>query len=412
LTDNDTGAIRLLPAEKRAVAVLASVFALRMLGLFMLLPVLALHAAALPGATPALIGLAVGVYGITQAGLQLPFGWLSDRVGRRPVILFGLAIFVLGSLVAAAADTVGTVIAGRALQGAGAISAVVTALLADLTRPSVRTRGMAFIGVSIGASFILSLVLGPLLTAWIGVRGVFLLAALMGLVAAGLLLGGLPMRHAPSPLPGADRGGILEVLREPELLRLYVGIMCLHLTITALFVAVPFALRDIGGLPDVAHWKVYVTVLLLSLPGTIILILVAERWRHAARVLTLAVAGLGLALAFLGTSHVAVVPIAAAMTLYFACFNFLEARMPALLSQAAPAQRRGAALGVFASAQFFGAFLGGGVGGWVMGVAGISGVFFAAAAAALVWLMVNALMARPRQPAETDKTGPSGRFSG
>jgi MFS family permease len=386
--------IALLAHEKRSVAVLASVFSLRLLGLFMLLPVLALYAERLDGATPTLIGIAVGAYGMTQAALQIPFGWLSDRIGRRPVILFGLSVFIVGSIVAAYADTIWGVVGGRALQGAGAISAALTAMLADRTRTDVRTRAMAFLGMSIGMSFMLSLVLGPVLNVWIGVAGMFWLSALLG-VAAILMMLGLRERAPGEAAPVARApGGFAIVLRDPALLRLYVGVLGLHLTITALFVAVPFALRDFAGLAEARHWVVYLLVIIISLVGTVALILTAERWRHGDRTLPIAIGLLSLALFGLGGLHASLWQIVALMVAYFAAFTFLEARLPAVLSQTAPEEHRGAAMGVFASAQFFGAFLGGGFAGSIMGWAGIGAVFAGAGAVALLWLLVALIPSR------------------
>ncbi len=387
----ESAKIALLPQEKRSVAVLASVFSLRLLGLFMLLPVLALYTERLEGATPTLIGVAVGAYGMTQAALQIPFGWMSDRVGRRPIILFGLSIFIVGSIACALADTAWGVIGGRALQGAGAISAALTAMLADRTRSDVRTRAMAFLGMSIGLSFMLSLVLGPLLKVWIGVPGMFWLSAIFGGVAIAMTL---RLRDEMTQTPRVatrTRGGFARVLGDPALLRLYLGVLGLHLTITALFVGVPFALRDFAGVVESRHWQIYLLVIAVSLVGTVALILTAERWRHGQATLPLAVGLLALALLGLGRFHGELWQIIVLMVLYFAAFTFLEARLPAVLSQTAPVEYRGSAMGVFASAQFFGAFLGGSLAGSMLGAAGPGAVFVGAGSVALAWLLVAML---------------------
>ncbi len=369
------------------MAVLAGIFAIRMLGLFMLLPVLALYAEALRGAAPTLIGVALGAYGATQALFQIPFGLLSDRVGRRPIIVCGLALFAAGSAVAALSDTIGGVIAGRALQGAGAVSAAVIALLADLTRPEVRTRAMAFVGASIGGAFVLALVVGPALTPLIGVPGLFwLTAGLAGLAAAVLLLA---VPEPPRPAPGRLRRALPRVLLDGELLRLDFGIFALHLALTASFVAVPFALRDELGIAVGDHWQIYLGVLLASLAGTVPLVLLSERVRRPRSLLRGAIIGVAAAQAMLALYHGDLWPVLGALTLFFAVFNFLEARLPAELSGLAPAAERGAALGVYASAQFLGTFAGGVLGGWLLGRAGPVGVFAVSGVVVLVWWAVT-----------------------
>lgn len=381
------------PPERRAVAVLAGIYAVRMLGLFMLLPVLALFASGLKGATPTLSGLAVGAYGITQAGLQIPFGLLSDRFGRIPIIVVGLLIFILGSVVAALATDIWQLIAGRALQGAGAISAAVTALLADRTRDQVRTRAMAVIGMSIGATFMLSLMLGPVVAGFAGVSGLFWLAAMLGGGALVLLLIVLP-RGQDGPAAMGPRPRLRESLTDPGLLQLYIGVFLLHALVTALFVAVPFALQDVAGLAAGQHWRIYLPVILTSLLGTIPLILLSERQADARASV---MAGIGILLAaqlLLGFRHDGTWSIALALVVFFAGFNFLEARLPSWLSQMAAPQRRGAALGIFASAQFLGAFVGGTLGGWLRGAWGLQGVFSVTASMALVWLLLVAALRR------------------
>ncbi len=347
----------LQPAERRLVSGVAAIAVLRMFGLFMLLPVLALWAAGLDGATPWLIGLAVGGYGVTQAALQLPFGALSDRIGRRPVIVAGLAVFVLGSAVAAGADTILTLIVGRVLQGAGAISSTLTALLADATREHVRLRATAVLGISIGAGFLLALAGGPLLASVMSVRAMFAVSAGCGLLAIALTLT-LPRSERP-PGPGrAAAGGIGPGVVSARLLRLNAAVLLLHLTLTALFVLLPFVLRDTAGLAPARHWLFHAGAIVASLGVALPLLL---RWERAAPRRLPAVAML---LCAAGCLLMAAAPASlpllfAGALLYFAGFNYLEAGLPAWVSLAAPAERRGAAMGVFASAQFLGAFLGG-----------------------------------------------------
>jgi MFS family permease len=375
--------------EKSAVAVLAGIYAVRMLGLFMLLPVLALFASQLKGATPTLSGLAVGAYGVTQACLQIPFGLLSDRFGRIPVIAAGLVIFVLGSIVAALSGDIWTLILGRALQGAGAISAAVTALLADRTRVEVRTRAMAIIGISIGTTFMLSMVIGPALAGLAGVSSLFWFAAALGLGALVLLLVVLPAAPEQQTQHVArEKPRFLDTLRDSELLRLYTGVFLLHAVVTALFVAVPFALRDVAGMVAADHWKVYLPVILVSLAGTVPLIIISERQLDGRISVALGVGILLLGQLVLGTRHSSIGAIALGLVIFFAGFNFLEARLPAWLSQLATPERRGAALGIFASCQFMGAFVGGTMGGWLRGQWGLEGVFGATAALATVWLLL------------------------
>ena len=385
----------LLPVERRAVSVVALMAMCRMFGLFALLPVLAIFAADLQDATPALIGLAVGAYGLTQAVLQIPFGAISDRIGRVPVIVFGLALFAAGSILAAQSDSIYGVIAGRLLQGAGAISATLTALLADATREAVRTRTMAIFGIAIGSSFLLALIIGPVIAAASGVRSLFWLAAALAVVAALLLLllpGGIE-RPAQQP----DRR--LRAAIRPDLLRLDFYIFVLHTLLTASFVALPFLLRNELHLALSDHWQMYVGALLTSLLGTVPLILADERKGKSSTLtiailllvlgqLMLAIAGFNLTIVKRkrGNLHVA-------LAVFFAGFNFLEAGLPARLSIRASGDLRGASLGVFSSSQFLGAFAGGLIGGRFLAGGDPSTVFGVCALLAGVWLVVHRLAA-------------------
>ncbi len=381
---NDNDNYGMLPTEKRAVTVVALIAMCRMLGLFSLLPVLAVFVGHLDGATPTLIGLAVGAYGLTQAALQIPFGALSDRIGRMPVLLFGLAIFALGSIVAGLADTISGVIIGRLLQGAGAISATLTALLADATREKVRTRSMAFLGMSIGMSFLIAFVVGPLIAGYFGVRSLFWVAALLALIAAGLL-SFLPKMEERKVVSGRLK---LSAAFLPTLLRLDLYVFLLHAIMTASFVALPFVLHDQLQLPMTTYWKIYIGALLLSLLGTVPLIMADERqgkrWTMGIAVALLL--GGQILLATIGSTFLTVL---LALCVFFAGFNFLEAGLPARLSLAAHGDVRGAALGVFASAQFLGAFVGGVLGGILLGYDGPVAVFEVCAVVAVIWFLIQ-----------------------
>jgi MFS family permease len=381
-------AIAMNAAERRCVGALTAVYLIRMLGLFLLLPVLAIHAAGLPGATPVLIGLAMGIYGLTQAVLQIPFGRWSDRRGRKPVIAFGLALLVAGSICGALAHDLWTLIGARALQGGGAISAVATALLADQTRDAVRTRAMALIGIGIGIAFITSLVLAPLLDSLIGVSGIFWLMAILGLIGLGLL-GWVVPREPPSTsrADGSDRRAFLSAALAPQLLPLHAGAFALQFALTAVFLAVPLALVGEFGLARDQHWEIYLGVFAGSLLLAVPMILGADRSDRAAPLLVGAAALLVTSQLLLVVEgrHLFVVLIA--LTLFFAGVNFLEARLPALLSRAAPVAQRGAALGVYGTAQFLGAFCGGVTGGLLLRTFGSAGVHAGGAVDALAFAL-------------------------
>ncbi len=379
------------PVERRSLGALAAIYAARMLGLFLLLPVLALYSAGLAGSTPLLVGLAMGAYGLTQACLQIPFGALSDRIGRRPVILAGLILYVAGSAIGGLATTIWGVIVAGLVQGAGAISGPVTALLADLTRSEVRTRAMAVIGISIGGSFVVSLVAAPMLEPLIGVPGIFWIMAGLAGVCIVLLYGVVP---PPPPLPAHP--GARPRLRDAltaELAPYYIGMFALNFVLRATFFGVPHALRDVLGIELHEHWKTYLGVFALSIPLTVPLVLLTERAATPGQVMRFTVALLLVSLGCLAFFHTSYLGLCAALVAFFAAFNYLEARLPARLSQAAAPGVRGAALGIFATSQFLGAFAGGVAAGALYGSPmRLAGVFGGAALVALVWL----LLTRPR----------------
>lgn len=379
--------------EKRAGASLAAIFGLRMLGLFLILPVFAEHARHIPGGDSlTLVGLAMGAYGLTQAMFQIPFGMASDRWGRKPVIVVGLVLFAIGSAVAALAGDIWMVIFGRILQGAGAISAAVTALAADLTREQHRTKVMAMIGSSIGLVFAASLIGAPALYAVIGMSGLFWLTALLALGAIGLVTHVVP---APPPLQSGPKVPFRTVLLDTQLLRLNFGIFALHLIQMAMFVVVPSLLVSTGDLPLSQHWQVYLGTMLASLVPMVPAIIYAEkRARHkpvfiaAVVLLILAEAG-----SLFGRDNFAVVVLM--MWVFFLAFNILEASLPSLISRVAPPRAKGAALGVYNTSQALGLFTGGAVGGLLAQHTGAAGVFAFGAAVAVLWLLVAASMRAP-----------------
>ena len=378
--------------ERRASLSLASIFALRMLGLFLVLPVFALEAARYPGGTdPARIGLAMGIYGLTQALLQIPFGLASDRMGRKPVIVVGLVVFALGSFVAAAATSLDGLLAGRALQGAGAVSAAVTALLADQTRDEVRTKAMALVGGSIGLMFAVSLVLAPALNARIGLSGLFWLTGLLALGAIAMVLWLVPPE--PKQHKDMERAGLASVLRRADLVGLNLGVFVLHAVQLSMWVAVP-ALLVQAGLLKALHWQVYLPAVLASFVVMGGVLFPLERRGHLRAVMLGSIALLLLVqLGFMvvaqaaGTSAPSLTTLGLLLLLFFCSFNVIEASQPSLVSRLAPAASRGAALGLYNTAQSLGLFAGGALGGAMVKWGGAQGLFISTAVLSLLWLL-------------------------
>lgn len=385
---SSTPSLSLTPTERRASIALAGLFAARMLGLFLLLPVFAVAAVGLPGGQdPAKIGLAMGMYGLTQAFMQIPFGLASDRFGRRPVVLTGLFLFVLGSVVCALSSDLFWITIGRAIQGSGAISAAVTAWLADATRPEVRTRAMAMVGGSIGLSFAVSLVAAPLIVGAGGLSGLFWTIALLGLVCLAVARWIVPV--VPVAAKPAVPAKPSQVLTHVDLLRLNFGVFCLHLIQVAMFVVVPPLFIREGGLDPAQLWKVYLPVILGSFVFMVPAIFVAEKHRAHRGMLRAAVAGLALVCAWLPAASQGFYTLALALTGFFIMFNVLEALQPSLVSRVAPPELKGLALGFYNTSQAAGLFLGGALGGTLVGFGGPSAVFWGACGLSLVWLVVT-----------------------
>lgn len=372
--------------ELKTTGYMATIFALRMFGLFMILPIFAVYGQALEGASPLLIGTAIGAYGLMQALLQIPFGMMSDRFGRRPLLLIGLLLFIAGGVVAAMSDHIYGVIAGRALQGAGAIASVIMALIGDVVSEKNRTRAMALIGMSVGGSFILALILGPLLAAWLGLSGLFWATVMLGSLAF--------LVAVVVPAPKALQGELLpakerfrRVLGSKTLLRFDVGIFTLHVIMTASFVVVPALLSDRLGLSLQSHSVLYLGVLVAGFIAMVPLVIRAER-RGAVPVKRLAIVLLATSQLLLALAGAALWHFVLALLVFFAAFNLLEALLPSLVGRAAPAGTRGTAMGVYSSSQFMGVFVGGQLGGALYQWLGPQAVFYGCMVLALVWLLV------------------------
>ncbi len=384
-------------SEKRATWSLASIYALRMLGLFLIMPVLSLFAEQLEGSTPSLIGMAIGVYGISQALLQIPFGILSDRLGRKKIIIIGLLIFMIGSLVAALSTNIYGVLIGRAIQGSGAIAAPIMALVADLTQEVHRTKAMALIGLSIGVSFGIAITAGPVIAGFIGVHGIFWLIAVLSILAIFVVRYLVPTPETSKVHRDAEvvPSQFLNILKNVDLLRLNYGIFILHATLTASFVVLPLLMRDAGLLPA-EHWKVYLPVFVVSMAAIIPFVILAEKKRKMKVVFIGAIAVLVLSDIGLMQFNHNLIGIIGFLWLFFTGFNLLEATLPSLISKTAPGDLRGTAMGVYSTSQFLGAGLGGGIGGWCYGQFGAQGVFMFCALAGLSWLLLSLTMKPPR----------------
>ncbi|HVZ54865.1 MAG TPA: MFS transporter [Pseudolabrys sp.] len=383
--------------EFRAALSLAAVFSVRLLGLFMIYPVFAAYAQGLSGATPYLIGEALGIYGLSQGLLQIPFGLLSDRFGRKTMIVIGLVVFGIGSAVAATSTSIGGVILGRALQGAGAVGSVILALVADLTSEENRTKAMAMVGITIGASFMVALVAGPIVATFIGVSGIFWLMVALALAGIAITEFAVPSPRRVRVHRDAEAVPALigSVLKNPELLRLDFGIFALHAMLTASFLVVPGLLRATLHVTSHAQWIVYLPVLVVSVVVMVPAIIVAEKYRRMKGVFVGAVAALAASQAMLYVGAGNLYVLIAALVVFFSAFNVMEASLPSLITKAAPPDAKGTAMGIYSSAQFLGIFAGGIVGGWAHQHGGDATVFMLTAAVALAWLAAAATMAQP-----------------
>jgi MFS family permease len=373
--------------ELRSAFSLAFVYVLRMLGLFMVMPVIAISAKTYPDYSAFLVGLAIGGYGLTQALLQIPMGVLSDKIGRKPVIAGGLVIFAIGSIVAATADSLTWVVIGRFLQGAGAIAGAIMALAGDLSREEQRPKVMAIIGISIGFSFYLALLLGPIIAGKYGLSGIFLMTGVLACLCILLVLFVVP--NAKNIAPKGDTLPIIEDLKSlflhPHLIRLNISVLLLHMLITLLFVQIPVFLIDLNW-PLTTHWQAYSIVLIASVIGLVGLMTIAAKRKQA--VLQFSVVGLAIVFTLLIFGQYSFIYLMVLVSLFFTCFNYLEANFPAMVSNIAPAGKKGSAMGVYASFQFFGAFIGGVLSGSIGELLGVQWVFILASVLCCIWLLL------------------------
>ncbi|ENW22596.1 hypothetical protein F926_00623 [Acinetobacter haemolyticus NIPH 261] len=382
--------------ERRSTFALSSIFALRMLGLFMIIPVFAVAGQSYQYATPALIGLAVGVYGLTQALLQIPFSLLADRFSRKPLVVLGLLLFALGGAIAAMSETIYGVIIGRAIAGAGAVSAVVMALLADVTREEQRTKAMAIMGMSIGLSFVVAFSLGPWLTSLVGISGLFWVTTLMGLIAIVMLLLVPKVTRHHRNFQQGYLPQLKQVIQMADLNRLHISVFALHLLLTAMFIYVPSQLIEYAQIPLSQHGWVYLPLLLISLFFAFPSIIVAEKYRKMRGIFLSAIAGIIVGLFILIFGYESKYVLLAGLGIFFIAFNVMEALLPSWLSKSAPLQSKATAMGINASAQFLGAFCGGVLGGQLIMLQNTALGWSVLTVIAILWLLISFRLAQPR----------------
>ncbi|KAA5928644.1 MFS transporter [Pantoea sp. Bo_2] len=387
---------KMTPVELRATWGLGTVFSLRMLGMFMVLPVLTTYGMALQGASETLIGLAIGIYGLAQAIFQIPFGLLSDRIGRKPLIVGGLLLFVLGSVIAACTDSIWGIILGRALQGSGAIAAAVMALLSDLTREQNRTKAMAFIGISFGVTFAIAMVVGPIVTHALGLHALFWMIAILASLGIVITLLVVPSasHHVLNRESGIVKGSFRKVLANPRLVKLNIGIFCLHILLMSSFVALPGQFEQ-AGFPAPEHWKVYLSTMLIAFAGVVPFIIYAEVKRRMKRVFVGCVGMIVIAEIVLWGAEGHFWTLVVGVQLFFFAFNLMEAILPSLISKESPAGYKGTAMGIYSTSQFLGVAVGGSMGGWVFGHFDAQTVFMVGAMVAAAWLFVSMTMQEP-----------------
>jgi MFS family permease len=384
------------PSEIKSSALLASIYSLRMLGIFLILPIFSIYASELSGRpTEFQIGLAFGIYGLTQAILQIPFGMTSDRFGRKPVIYFGLLLFIIGSFIAGISEQIEGVIIGRAIQGSGAISAVLTAFLSDLTSDKSRTKGMAIIGVSIGLTFALSLVISPILNELIGVPGIFLLMGILAFIALGVVRFFIHEPLNKKKIKSGNTDDIKNILKNFDLNRLNFGIFTLHASQISMFMAIPFYLINQGEISLNQHWSIYLLVLVISFIFIVPMIIISEKKNKVKESFIFSIALLFVTqFLFIYFSN-GIVGIIMALIFYFIGFNYLEVSLPSLVSKLAPIQSRGLALGVYNTSQSLGIFVGGSFGGLIANFYGYQGTFLFCSLLIMIWLILSISMKMP-----------------
>lgn len=382
--------------ERRSTFALSSIFALRMLGLFMIIPVFSVAGQSYEYATPALIGLAVGIYGLTQAILQIPFSLIADRYSRKPLVVLGLLLFALGGAIAAMSDTIYGVIVGRAIAGGGAVSAVVMALLADVTREENRMKAMAVMGMSIGLSFVVAFTMGPWVTGLVGISGLFWVTTVMGLAAIAMLLMVPKVTRHHKNFQQGYLEQLKQVLKMGDLNRLHISVFTLHLLLTAMFIYVPSQLIEVAELPLSSHGWVYLPLLVVSLFFAFPSIVLAEKYRKMRSIFLTAIGGIILGLLIMIFGFESKYVLIGGLGLFFIAFNVMEALLPSWLSKAAPIQSKATAMGVNASSQFLGAFFGGIIGGQLLLLNNTSLGWSILSAIAIIWLLVSFGLAQPR----------------